>query len=224
MTDLKLVPRRTALLNVDLQNFFVESAPEGSAVLERINGLADACRRAGILVIHTAHVLRPDGSNTGVLGRLVPAVQDEGFLYAGARTAALHAELVVATEDITLEKPRFGAFHGTDLEMILRARGIDTVIITGISTDVCCDTTAREANARDFMVLFVSDGTAVNAENEEEAATSQTATLNVIDGIFGRVVTINDVMRLIAPPTGQDEPKVGEREDARRMTDSAAHP
>jgi nicotinamidase-related amidase len=198
MSDLKLVPRRTALLNVDLQNFFVEAAPDGQRVLERINRLADSCRQAGILVIHTMHVLRPDGSNTGVLGRLVPAVAEEGFLYAGARTAALHAGLVVAPDDVTLEKPRFGAFHGTDLDMILRARGVDTVVITGISTDVCCDTTAREANARDFMVLFVSDATAVNAENEEEAAASQEATLNVIEGLFGRVVTISDVMGLIA--------------------------
>jgi nicotinamidase-related amidase len=197
LIDLKLVPRRTALLNVDLQNFFVESAPDGSGVLARINGLAEVCREAGILVIHTMHVLRPDGSNTGVLGELVPAVHEQGFLYAGARTAALHPRLVVAPQDITLEKPRFGAFHGTDLEMILRARGIDTVIITGISTDVCCDTTAREANARDFLVLFVSDGTAVNAENEEEAAASQKATLNVIEGLFGRVVTIDDVRALV---------------------------
>ena len=52
--------------------------------------------------------------------------------------------------DILLEKPRFGAFYGTDLELILRAHGIDTVIISGISTPVCCDTTAREAQARDF--------------------------------------------------------------------------
>ena len=197
MTELELDPGRTALLNVDLQNFFVQSAPDGAGVLERINGLAQVCRRAGILVIHTMHVLRPDGSNAGVLGQLVPAVLEEGFLYAGARTAALHEGLVVAPQDITLEKPRFGAFHGTDLEMILRAKSIDTVIITGISTDVCCDTTAREANARDFLVLFVSDGTAVNAENEEEAALSQQATLNVIDGLFGHVVSIDDVKALV---------------------------
>jgi nicotinamidase-related amidase len=197
MIDWKLPAGRTALLNVDLQTFFVESAPDGWGVLQRVNGLAEACREVGILVIHTMHVLRPDGSNTGVLGRLVPAVRDEGFLYAGASTAALHAELVVAPDDVVLEKPRFGAFHGTDLEMILRARDIDTVIITGISTDVCCDTTAREANARDFMVLFVSDGTAVNAEDHEAAAVSQRATLSVIDGLFGRVVTLDDVMGMI---------------------------
>lgn len=197
MIHLKLVPQRTALLNVDLQNFFVEMAPDGAGVLQRINDLAQVCREAGILVIHTLHVLRPDGSNTGVLGQLLPAVREKGFLYAGARTAALHEELVIAPQDITLEKPRFGAFHGTDLEMILRSKGIDTVIITGISTDICCDTTAREANARDFLVFFVSDGTAVNAHTEEEAAASQQATLRVMGSLFGRVVTIDDVKALL---------------------------
>ena len=197
MTSLDLDPGRTALLNVDLQNFFVESAPDGRGVVERINSLAQVCREAGILVIHTMHVLRSDGSNAGVLGQLVPAVLEKGFLYAGNRTAALHEGLVVAPQDITLQKPRFGAFHGTDLEMILRAKGIETVIVTGISTDVCCDTTAREANARDFLVLFVSDGTAVNAENEEEAAVAQQATLKVIDGLFGHVVSIDDVRSLV---------------------------
>jgi nicotinamidase-related amidase len=135
---------------------------------------------------------------TGQRHERLPAVREEGFLYAGTRTAALHAGLVTAPEDITLEKPRFGAFHGTDLEMILRARDIDTVIITGISTDVCCDTTAREANARDFMVLLVSDATAVNAENQADAAVSQQATLSVIDGLFGRVATVDEVIGLIA--------------------------
>jgi ureidoacrylate peracid hydrolase len=79
---------------------------------------------------------------------------------------------------------------------VLRERGIDTVIISGISTDVCCDTTAREANARDFRVLFLSDGTAVN-DDPEEAAAQQRATLRVIDGLFGQVLTIAELLRKI---------------------------
>ena len=86
-----------------------------------------------------------------------------GFLRQGSESAALHPGLVVEPRDLLLDKPRFGAFHGTDLELILRARGIDTVIISGIATNVCCDTTAREANARDFRVLFLSDGTATGS-------------------------------------------------------------
>lgn len=100
-------------------------------MLARINQLTESCRRAGILVIHTAHVLRPDGSNMGVLGEMVPKVR-AGMLNRGAESAALHPLLNIDARDLLVEKPRFGAFHSTDLELILRSHGIDTVIISGI--------------------------------------------------------------------------------------------
>jgi ureidoacrylate peracid hydrolase len=183
-----VVPERTALVNVDLQNYFVENAPDGLLILDRVNRLAGECRKAGVQVIHTSHVLRPDGSNIGVLGELVPPVKEEGFLNQGTRTAALHDDLVVEP----------GAFHGTDLELILRSRGIDTIVISGISTPVCCDTTAREANARDFRVLFLSDATATNAGDSEEAAKYQRATLDVIDGLFGQVLTMDELLQKLS--------------------------
>ena len=121
MVDFVLAPERTALVNVDMQNCFVHgspfSAPDGMAVLGRINRVAAACRDAGILVIHTSHVLRPDGSNIGVLGEIA-AIVKRGTINKGSESAALHKGLVVDSRDILLEKPRFGAFHGTDLELI----------------------------------------------------------------------------------------------------------
>jgi ureidoacrylate peracid hydrolase len=118
-------------------------------------------------------------------------VRLRGFLNSGAASAALHPALAVEPGDILLEKPRFGAFHGTDLELILRARGIDTVIIAGIDTRICCDTTAREANARDFRVLFLSDGTATASDEAQEA------TLKTIGAVFGQVLTVEDVLQKI---------------------------
>jgi len=197
MVDFALVPARTALLNVDLQNIFVEGSSDGLATLDRINRVAAACREAGILVIHTSHVLRPDGSNIGVLGEVVPQVKS-GFLFKGAKTAALHEKLVVDSRDLLLEKPRFGAFHGTDLEPILRSRGIDTIVIAGIETNVCCDSTAREANARDFRVLFLSDGTATGGNALATEAELQKATLATIGTLFGQVLTVDEVLRKIA--------------------------
>ena len=194
MVDFAVSPRRTALVNVDLQNFFVDSAEDGVALVKRINELAARCREAGILVIHTAHVLRPDGSNIGVLGEIVPEIKDEGLLNRGSVTAALHADLEVDARDVFLEKPRFGAFYGTDLELILRSHDIDTVIISGIATDVCCDTTAREANARDFRVLFLSDGTATNDPNPERTKAAQMATLELVGSLFGEVLTIDELL------------------------------
>jgi nicotinamidase-related amidase len=89
----------------------------------------------------------------------VPPVT-EGVIDDGASSAALHPKVVVQAGDIILAKPHIGSFQATELETILRARGIDTILIGGIATNFCCDTTAREAHAREFKVLFLSDGTA----------------------------------------------------------------
>jgi ureidoacrylate peracid hydrolase len=128
-----------------------------------------------MLVIHTSNVFRADGSNLGVLAEFDPIVKT-GILNKGSAAAALHQKLVVDARDVLLDKPRFGAFHGTDLELILRSGGIDTLIITGIATNVCCETTAREAAVRDFRVLFLRDGTATFSIGDLSAAELQRAT------------------------------------------------
>jgi len=200
MANFDVVPERTALVNVDMQCCFVEgspiAAPDGLAVLERINRVAAACRGAGILVIHTSSVFRADGSNLGVLAEFDPIVKT-GILNKGSAAAALHDKLIVDARDILLDKPRFGAFHGTDLELILRSRGIDTLIITGIATNVCCETTAREASVRDFRVLFLSDGTATFNIGELSAAELQRATCATLGRVFAQVLTVNDIIMKI---------------------------
>jgi nicotinamidase-related amidase len=200
MADVTIVPSRTALVNVDMQNCFVENspiaAPGGLQVLDRVNLLASKCRDAGILVIHARHVLRPDGSNAGILLQ-IPLVK-QGIINRGSNSADFHKGLVIDQSDVILEKPRFGAFHGTDLELLLRSRGIDTVIVTGISTNVCCETTAREAAVRDFHVLFVGDATATFGAGELSAEAIQKATCTTIDLIFGRVVTVDELVHSIS--------------------------
>lgn len=204
MVDFGIFPARTALVNVDMQNCFVEnspfSAPDGLVVLNRINRLSATCRAAGILIVHASHVLRPDGSNTGVLGEIAPIVK-QGIIAKGSRQAALHGSLVVCTSDILLDKPRFGAFHCTDLELILRSRGVDTIIVTGIASNVCCETTAREAAVRDFRVLFSSDGTTTFDMGEVSAAELQRATCATLGLLFAEVLTVEDMVRKISTNT-----------------------
>lgn len=197
MVDFAIDPKRTALINVDLQNCFVAgypiSAPEGLAILPRINALSAACRKAGATVVHTAATLRPDLSNIGVQGEVEP-FSGQGMFAKGSVSAALHEGLEVEPGDIILEKPRFGAFHATDLELILRARGIEAVIITGICTNVCCETTAREAAVRDFRVLFTSDGTATINIGNVSADELQRATCATISRVFGQVLTVAEAI------------------------------
>ena len=202
--DFALVPERTALINVDLQNCFVEgyplSTPDALAVMDRVNRLAVACRVAGIQVIHVSHVLRADGSNMGMLGEMVPLVKT-GIINKGAPSAALHKQLAVDPKDILLDKPRFGAFHGTDLELILRTRGIDTVIITGICTNVCCETTAREANMRDYKVFFISDATATFNTPEVSADQIQPVVLATLKAAFAQIESTASMIRKLEEHT-----------------------
>jgi ureidoacrylate peracid hydrolase len=197
MTGFALVPSRTALINVDLQRCFVEggplAAPDGLAVVERVNRLARACRQAGALVVHTRVSIKPDRSNAGVMAELVPAFIIDLFA-DGSASAELHDALEVDPADIVLGKSRYGAFHGTDLEQILRSRGVDTVIITGIATNICCETTAREASQHDFHVFFVSDGTATMEMGGVPAKDLQRATCASLGQVFAQVVTLDDIL------------------------------
>ena len=187
-----VVPSRMALLNVDMQNLFVEdspvAAPGGLEVLKQVNRLIEVCRIAGVQVIHTSHVLRDDHSNVGIMAEIVPPISLE-MIKKSAPSAALHSGLNVNDEDILLDKPRFGSFQSTDLEMVLRTRGIDTVIITGIATNLCCETTAREANARDFRVFFLSDATATFPIGDVSAEEIQKITCATLGFAFAQVLS-----------------------------------
>ena len=140
-------------------------------------------------------MLQPDGSDAGVLAEIFPRLD---HVSRGSEGAAFHKGLVVSSHDVLLEKPRFGAFHATNLELLLRARGIDTLIITGIATTICCETTAREAAVRDFRVFFLSDGTATSGIGEVSAAELQKATLATLGLLFAQVLTVDEMIQKIS--------------------------
>jgi ureidoacrylate peracid hydrolase len=205
MATFPVDPTKTALLVVDLQRCFVEdspvAAPDGPAVVHRLNGLAAVCRELGVRVIHTRHVVRPDHSNAGLLAEIVPAVA-HGVIDDGNPMAEMHPDLDVGPGDIVLAKPRFGAFHGTDLETILRAAGIDTLIIGGIATNMCVDTTAREAAVREFHVLFLRDGSATLPMPDAGlgpagAAEVQRVTCSTIAFGFGEVLDVEEAVECL---------------------------
>ena len=207
MPAFPLVPAKTALVNVDMQRCFVEgsplASPDGLALLNKVNGLIRTCRQAGVLVVHTRGWMARDGSNLGVMAELVPPFIVD--LYTeGSPTAELHEALDVAAEDLIVDKTRYGAFHGTDLARQLRDRGIETVIISGIATNICCETTAREASQHDFRVVFLSDGTATKEMNGVPAQDLQRATLASLGMVFAEIATVADVTERIeaAVPAG----------------------
>jgi nicotinamidase-related amidase len=191
-----VVPQRMALVNCTIQNMFVESPNQNRlALVERINRFAAVCRAAGMLVIHTRHVVRVDGANTGILAEIYPPMRE--VLNRDAPTAALHPRLVVAEGDIVLEIPRYGAFHATDLELMLRARGIDSLVLTGIASNVGPETTAREAVARDFRVFFLSDGTVATGLGGLSAEEAQRASLATLGALFAQVLSMDEMTEKI---------------------------
>ncbi len=198
MPDFPLIPATTALINVDMQRCFVEgsplASPDGPALVGRLNRLISTCRATGALVAHTRGWMAKDGSNLGVMAELVPPFIVE--LYTeGSPTAELHPALDVAPNDLIVNKTRYGAFHGTDLAHQLRSRSIETVIISGIATNICCETTAREAAQHDFRVVFLSDGTATKEMNGVAADDLQQATLASLGMVFAQIATIDEVDR-----------------------------
>ncbi|MGB1876919.1 MAG: cysteine hydrolase family protein [Rhodospirillaceae bacterium] len=207
MIDWPIDPKRTALINVDLQNVFVEgfdiSATDGPDVVQRLNKLSRVCRDHGMMVIHTINELRADGSNRGIASEVVTAylqstgTNRKGGITAGTDGAKLHESLEVEPSDVLLTKPRYGSFTGTDLDLILRTNDIEAVIIGGIATNVCCDTTAREANQRDYKVFFLSDGTGNHGMQGLSAEEIKAATLAAVRLAFGQVLTVDEAIAKI---------------------------
>jgi nicotinamidase-related amidase len=196
MVEFTVEPAKLAFLTIDLQRCFISESPlatpAGLTLIERLNPLLALCRRAGILVVHVSHVLEADGSNAGVLAQIAPIVR-EGVIAKGSTGAALHPALDVHSTDVLLDKPRFGAFHDTGLEAMLRSRGIDSVIIGGIATSVCCETTAREATVRDFRVFFLGDGTTNAGAGDLSPQEVIRATCATIGRVFGEVISIGQL-------------------------------
>ena len=190
-------PRRMALINIDMQVAFVEgtplSAPDGLKLVPVVNKLAAACRAAGVMVIHTRHVTRPDGSNLGTMGELIEAVR-EGYIMDGRETSELHPAIEVGPKDIILKKPRYGSFTGTDLDLVLRSNGIDTVIISGICTNICCETTAREAGMRDYHVFFMEDGTETFPVGNLSVKEIKQAVNTTVGLAFANVIPVDEMI------------------------------
>jgi ureidoacrylate peracid hydrolase len=191
---------RTALLVIDMQNGFCH--PEGSfaglgldvsmctAAIAGCRRLVEAAHAAGVPVVYTRYVYRADYKDGGVLVQeVLPALADVKSLAAGTWDAELVDELVPTDEDFVLDKNRYSAFYGTGLEPILTSLGVRNLVVAGVTTNMCVETTARDASQRDYRVFVVSDAT-----GELDAARHDMALATLGFG-FGAVVASDDVTR-----------------------------
>jgi len=162
----RIDPSTTALIVVDMENDFVAPGapleqPAGRAMLPQLQRALACCRENGIPVIYTTHAHRAGGYDQGLLVH-APSIGRGEALVDGSPGVAIFPEVAPCDGEIVISKHRFSAFYGTDLEIILRGLGVNTLVITGATTENCCHATARDAFFRDFQVVFLADATATS--------------------------------------------------------------
>jgi nicotinamidase-related amidase len=202
--DHRLDPAAAALMVIDLQLDFL--SPDGylahkgydlaplRAILPNVNRLIGAARSAGILIVHTRQGYRSDLADMTPYEqwrRKRAGLDGTRLLVRSSPGYGIVPEIVVADTDVIVDKTTNGAFTYTDLEHILRTKGISHLIFTGCTTDVCVHTTLREANDRNFQCCLVDDACASGDAYAHAAAVHM---MTVEDGIFGVVAKTDNVV------------------------------
>jgi nicotinamidase-related amidase len=210
---LALDPAHAALLIIDMQRDFLEPGGFGAvlgndvSLLRRavppIQRILAAARAARLLVIHTREGHRPDLSDLPpakkARGKLALGIGDAGpmgrILVQGEPGHDIIAELAPIAGEPVVDKPGKGAFHATDLDAILRNRGIAQLIVCGVTTEVCVNTTVREANDRGYECLVLEDCVASYFPEFHEMGLRMIKAQGGIFGWVGRSDPLIDVLR-----------------------------
>jgi nicotinamidase-related amidase len=198
--------KRTAIIVVDMQGVFCDPTgavyiPDAVNVVEPIQQIIAAGRKVAIPIIYLRHVVRGDGSDTGRMRDIYPGV--DAILDRSLDSVQIIAPLAPRKGDIVVDKLFFSGFHNTDLDSILRAHDIDTIVITGTVTNVCCESTVRDAVHREYKVIVVADACAAQPYPDMgwgslTAEEVQRVTLTVMAHEFGEVTTTRDLVDRLA--------------------------
>lgn len=195
----KVCAKHTALLVIDMQNDFCargglvdRGGRDVSAVADmapRLKSLIASARKVGVRVVFVRCAYSTDANHYLSDVWLEQAARRQGGGYTlspvcqdGTWGCDYFGGVYPEPGDIVVVKHRYSAFQGTDLELILRANGVRTVVLTGVSTHVCVETSARDAFVRDFYAVTVRDATAAYSVQEHEYS------LTILDRFFSQVV------------------------------------
>ena len=186
--EYSLDARRAALIIIDMQNYFVQPGcpaflKAGKAIIGNLRNLVEGFRKAGRPVLFTRHVHQSPELDGGLMswwwGDLI---------MEGTEESAICDELLPEEGEKVIPKRRYSAFYNTDLETVLRCLGIRDLVISGVMTNVCCESTARDAYFRDYRVHFLADGTATSDEG------LHLASLMNVSYAFARVTTVRRIL------------------------------
>lgn len=210
--DFNLDPKKTALIVIDMQRDFVEPGGFGEtlgndvtrlqAIIPATAALIAGFRKAGLTVVHTRECHRPD------LADCPPAKKDRGnpklrigdpgpmgrILISGEPGADIVPELYPIEGEIVLDKPGKGAFYATPLGDMLKERGITQLVFAGVTTEVCVQTTMREANDRGYECLLAEDATESYFPEFKKAAIDMMTAQGAIVGWVAPVSSIVEAL------------------------------
>src|ERR1700689_3413775 len=204
---------KSALVIIDMQRDFLEPGGFGAALgndVSRLQAAVGPCRQVlaaarqhGLLVIHTREGHRPDLSDApphkverGDPANRIGASGPMGrILVRGEPGHDIIPELYPLKNEPVIDKPGKGAFYQTDLELMLRNRDIDTLFVCGVTTEVCVNTTVREANDRGFRCIVLS---ACCGSYFPEFHAAGLAMIKAQGGLFGSVVASTPVLNALA--------------------------
>lgn len=210
--DFNLEPKKTALIVIDMQRDFVEPGGFGEtlgndvtrlqAIIPATAALIAGFRKAGLTIVHTRECHRPD------LSDCPPAKKDRGnpklrigdpgpmgrILISGEPGADIVPELYPVEGEIVLDKPGKGAFYATPLGDLLKERGITQLVFAGVTTEVCVQTTMREANDRGYECLLAEDATESYFPEFKKAAIDMMTAQGAIVGWVAPVSSIVEAL------------------------------
>ncbi|MCK5458651.1 MAG: cysteine hydrolase [Thermoplasmatales archaeon] len=163
MRNITFNHNNSALIVIDMQEYFINKSshafiPSAQFIVPNINSLIERYKKLNLPIIFTMHAYK-NNEDPGIMGRWWRDV-----LRVNNPMSKIHSKINWNKNDITLRKNRYSAFIGTNLDEMLTGMNINTLIISGVMTHLCCESTARDAFMKDYETYFVIDATAATSE------------------------------------------------------------
>jgi ureidoacrylate peracid hydrolase len=196
--NLDFTKNDSALLIVDMQNAFLDKGgslskmgldtSRATRVIEPIIKLKDEFEKNKLPVIYLQHAHRNDGLDSGLIDKVFPPIMQLGHCKEGTWDCEMVDELKPKSNDIIVKKYRFSGFYNTQLDNVLRQIGAGTLVVCGIATNICVESTVRDAFYRDYNVFVPEETTAGFFVEAEKAA------LENFKFAFARVVSLGQII------------------------------